>query len=118
MIPRPRRPGSARGPAHGPAAEPQRAMIDVPAALAATARSPDWTDEAACRHTDPELFFPDGTAGPALCQVAQAIRVCESCPVRMPCLVFAVEHSPGFGVWGGTTPEERRAIRATIRRDS
>jgi WhiB family redox-sensing transcriptional regulator len=79
---------------------------------------PDWTNEAGCRNADPELFFPDGTAGPALSQVAQATRVCQSCPVRTPCLVYAMEHSPGFGVWGGTTPEERRAIRATIRHGS
>jgi WhiB family redox-sensing transcriptional regulator len=71
----------------------------------------DWRDGAACRHRDPELFFPEGTAGPALLQADQAKRVCESCPVRTPCLDFGQRHGLGFGIWGGATGEERRALR-------
>jgi WhiB family redox-sensing transcriptional regulator len=78
----------------------------------------DWRDVAACRHHDPEFFFPEGTAGPALLQADQAKRICESCPVRTPCLDFALRHGLGFGIWGGATGEERRAMRtaATWRR--
>jgi WhiB family transcriptional regulator, redox-sensing transcriptional regulator len=71
----------------------------------------DWRDGAACRDGDPELFFPEGTAGPALLQTDQAKRVCQSCPVRTPCLDFAQRHGLGFGIWGGVTGEERRALR-------
>jgi WhiB family redox-sensing transcriptional regulator len=71
----------------------------------------DWRDGAACRHRDPELFFPEGTAGPALRQADQAKRVCQSCPVRTPCLDFALRHGLGFGIWGGVTGEERRVLR-------
>jgi WhiB family redox-sensing transcriptional regulator len=70
----------------------------------------DWRDDAACRDVDPELFFPDGTAGPARLQAEQARRVCQSCPVQQPCLCFALRHSLGFGIWGGTTGESRRFI--------
>jgi WhiB family transcriptional regulator, redox-sensing transcriptional regulator len=73
--------------------------------------SMDWRDGAACRHRDPELFFPEGTAGPALLQADQAKRVCQSCPVRTPCLDFALRHGLGFGIWGGVTGEERRVLR-------
>jgi WhiB family transcriptional regulator, redox-sensing transcriptional regulator len=59
----------------------------------------DWRDGAACRHRDPELFFPEGTAGPALLQADQAKRVCQCCPVRALCLDFALRHGLGFGIW-------------------
>ena len=74
----------------------------------------DWRDSAACRHHDPDLFFPEGTAGPALRQADRARQVCQSCPVRTPCLRFAVRHGLAFGIWGGTTGEERRAIGRVV----
>ena len=60
---------------------------------------------------DPELFFPVGNAGPALLQIAQAKQVCAGCPVRMPCLQRALDSGQETGVWGGTSEEERRALR-------
>jgi WhiB family transcriptional regulator, redox-sensing transcriptional regulator len=71
----------------------------------------DWRDNAACRDADPELFFPVGTTGPALRQVQEAIRICQDCPARTECLSWALEHGITDGVWGGTTVEQRRAIR-------
>lgn len=71
-----------------------------------------WRDLAACRGTDPELFFPDGTAGPALQQAAQAKQVCAICPARIPCLQWALATGQHAGVWGGTSEDERRALRA------
>jgi WhiB family redox-sensing transcriptional regulator len=72
---------------------------------------PDWRHDAACRDLDPELFFPEGTAGPAVTQAEQAKQVCESCPAGSPCLDFALRHSLDYGVWGGVTAEERRFMR-------
>jgi WhiB family redox-sensing transcriptional regulator len=71
----------------------------------------DWRDDAACLHADPDLFFPDGTAGPALRQQDQAKRICRSCPVQQPCLTWALDQAIVSGVWGGTTEDERRALR-------
>ena len=73
--------------------------------------SQDWRNRAACRYHDPELFFPEGTAGPALRQADQARRICQSCPVQAPCLDFALRHGLAFGIWGGATAGERRDIR-------
>ena len=71
----------------------------------------DWRDRAACLHADPDLFFPISTAGPALRQVDEAKRICRTCPVQAPCLAWALRQGIASGVWGGTTAEERRAIR-------
>jgi WhiB family redox-sensing transcriptional regulator len=74
----------------------------------------DWRDAAACRHINPDLFFPVGTTGPALRQIEEAKRICQGCPARTPCLDWALDHSVDAGVWGATTEEERRAIRSAL----
>jgi WhiB family transcriptional regulator, redox-sensing transcriptional regulator len=74
--------------------------------------SADWRDEAACRGIDPELFFPVGHAGPALRQIGQAKQLCAGCPVRMPCLEWALDSGQEAGVWGGTSEDERRVLRS------
>lgn len=73
----------------------------------------DWRDAAACLDADPDLFFPIGAAGPALSQVTEAKRICRACPVRQRCLSWALGQAVLSGVWGGTTEEERRALRRT-----
>jgi WhiB family transcriptional regulator, redox-sensing transcriptional regulator len=72
----------------------------------------EWTDRAACLGSSPELFFPVGMVGPALEQVAAAKRVCAGCPVRADCLEWALRSGDAHGILGGTTPEERRYLRA------
>jgi len=71
----------------------------------------DWRTNAACRDTDPELFFPIGNAGPALRQLERAKQVCAGCQVRIPCLEWALATGQDAGVWGGTGEDERRALR-------
>ena len=70
---------------------------------------PDWRDEAACLHTDPELFFPISASGPAREQAAEAKAICAICPVRRECLTFALRTGQLHGIWGGTTEDERAA---------
>ncbi|EYT79410.1 MULTISPECIES: WhiB family transcriptional regulator [unclassified Streptomyces] len=71
----------------------------------------NWREHAACRHEDPDLFFPIGTTGPALVQTEQAKAVCGRCPVREECLRWALDTDQTIGVWGGTGEDERRALR-------
>ncbi|MHB1487415.1 MAG: WhiB family transcriptional regulator [Acidimicrobiales bacterium] len=66
---------------------------------------------AACRDTDPDLFFPVGSTGLALEQIAEAKDVCNSCAAQAPCLEFALATNQESGVWGGTSEEERRKLR-------
>ncbi len=72
-----------------------------------------WRDQATCRDTDPELFFPIGTTGQALLQIAKAKSVCCQCPVTVECLEFALETNQDTGIWGGNSEDERRQMRRT-----
>ncbi|GAA2838620.1 hypothetical protein GCM10020220_029420 [Nonomuraea rubra] len=66
---------------------------------------------AACQDADPGLFFPivwDDQAGQ---RAEQARSICRACPVQAICLDWALRTGEPDGMWGGTTPEERRRIR-------
>jgi WhiB family transcriptional regulator, redox-sensing transcriptional regulator len=81
-------------------------------------RDMNWHDDAACLHTDPDLFFPIGTTGPALDQIDEAKRICRACPVQQRCLAWAQDLGAVSGIWGGFTEDERRAMRRTASRNS
>jgi len=70
-----------------------------------------WRDRAACRHTDPDLFFPPGSGGDVLPQINAAKAVCRSCPAQAPCLQFALATNQEAGIWGGKDEDERRRLR-------
>ncbi|MER7502599.1 WhiB family transcriptional regulator [Nonomuraea pusilla] len=72
----------------------------------------DWSRRAACLDLDPELFFPISMEGPCQSQVEQAKKICNGCPVREPCLAYALSTRQAHGVWGGTDPDERRSLIA------
>ena len=65
----------------------------------------DWRNRALCAEVDPDLFFPD-KGQPS----APARRVCLCCEVRPQCLAYALDTGEAHGVWGGVTPDERRAL--------
>ncbi len=73
-----------------------------------------WRNEALCRDTDPELFFPIGTTGQALLQISEAKNVCCECTVKRKCLEFAIETNQDCGIWGGLSEDERRDVRRKI----
>lgn len=76
----------------------------------------DWRHRAACRDEDSELFFPLGKGATAEAQERKAKAVCARCPVRDDCLNWALETGQDGGVWGGTSEDERRALRRRSRR--
>ncbi len=84
------------------AAKPRHRTLPAPARFAAR-----WREEAACRGTRIEVFYPGRgeTAGPAR-------QVCARCPVRQQCLEFAVSNRIVYGIWGGLTGPERRALQS------
>jgi WhiB family redox-sensing transcriptional regulator len=81
---------------------PRHRILAAPARFAAR-----WRELAACRGADLEVFFPGRgeSAGPAR-------RVCAACPVRQPCLDYAISNRIAHGIWGGLTEQERRALQS------
>ena len=73
-----------------------------------------WAADAACTD-DTALFYATFGEDDAVIgedeDVDAALEICEDCPVREECLLYALEHDVAFGVWGGTTPTEREAVR-------
>src|ERR1700754_3877213 len=64
----------------------------------------DWRVSASCRDEDPDGLFARGA------EQRRAKLVCLSCPVRTECLAEALDNRIEFGVWGGMTERERRAL--------
>lgn len=67
-------------------------------------RDSEWPTRARCVGTDPEALFVQGAAQ------HQAKKVCSGCPVRTQCLAEALDNRTEFGIWGGMTERERRAL--------
>lgn len=64
----------------------------------------DWVTHALCRHGDPDALFVRGAAQ------RRAAQICEDCPVTSHCLADALDNRIEFGVWGGLTERQRRAL--------
>jgi WhiB family redox-sensing transcriptional regulator len=64
----------------------------------------DWTARSACKSSDPDDLFVSGAAQ------NRAKSVCMGCTVRTECLSDALDNRVEFGVWGGMTERERRAL--------
>jgi WhiB family redox-sensing transcriptional regulator len=71
----------------------------------------DWRELAACRDSDPTLFFPIGTTGPAVDQITKAQLICSICSVNEACLQYALHTNQEAGVWGGYAEDDRRRLR-------
>lgn len=63
-----------------------------------------WSAQGLCAGSDPDALFVQGKAQRA------AKVVCRACPVAAECLADALDNRTEFGVWGGMTERERRAL--------
>jgi WhiB family transcriptional regulator, redox-sensing transcriptional regulator len=63
-----------------------------------------WVLEALCLSTDPDELFVSGKAQ------RNATAICRHCPVVAECLADALDNQVEFGVWGGMTERQRRAL--------
>jgi WhiB family transcriptional regulator, redox-sensing transcriptional regulator len=64
----------------------------------------DWASQAACRVSQPDQLFVRGA------EQNKAKKMCAGCPVKAECLAEALENQIEWGVWGGMTERERRAV--------
>ncbi len=69
--------------------------------------NPSWHQLARCRGVDPEVFYPVSDDDDA---AEEAKSICALCPVREPCLEFALSTREKDGVWGGLTERARRRV--------
>ncbi len=84
--------------------------------MTVTGPAANWRFAGACLSADPDLFFPISSAGPGEKQIARAKMICAGCGVRRECLDFALTNHQVYGIWGGTTPEDRQRDRRRQRR--
>ncbi|KQB87217.1 Transcriptional regulator WhiB4 [Corynebacterium lowii] len=64
----------------------------------------EWVMRAQCRHVDPDALFVQGA------EQRKAVYICQGCPVMSICRADALDNRVEFGVWGGLTERQRRAI--------
>jgi WhiB family redox-sensing transcriptional regulator len=67
-----------------------------------------WMDDASCLGTDPDAWCGDLSNH---IEVTYLKRICTGCPVRIPCLTYALNEGHIHGIWGGTTPNERHRMQ-------
>jgi WhiB family transcriptional regulator, redox-sensing transcriptional regulator len=63
-----------------------------------------WVSEALCQTLDPDELFVGGA------EQRRAAALCRRCPVMYQCAAEALDNRVEFGVWGGMTERQRRAI--------
>ena len=72
-----------------------------------------WMARGLCRDIAPSVFFPSDGVG-----VDVARSICAECPVKAPCLEYALANRIDHGVWGGCSERERRRIARKRRTDA
>jgi WhiB family redox-sensing transcriptional regulator len=72
----------------------------------------NWQAEARCRGLDVSVFYhPENERDPSRARrEAAAKAICAQCPVVAQCLLWALATREPYGVWGGTSAQEREAL--------
>ena len=86
-----------------------RSMVDQKSGI-----NYNWEDFAACKDLPKEQkddFFPEKADGHGKKQVNRARKICLDCPVVVECLHAALTTNEQYGVWGMTSPKQRRLLR-------
>lgn len=68
----------------------------------------EWVKGALCAQVGGDFWFPENNENPY-----DAKRICKACPVINECLAYALRNDERDGVWGGTSPNDRRKMQRT-----
>ena len=71
--------------------------------------TPDFPQAECASVENPDLFFPE-TKEELELSLPMLRKTCSLCVHQLDCLRYAVEEQIEFGIWGGTTPAERKAM--------
>lgn len=73
-----------------------------------------WMKEGACTDpsVDPEWWFPVNQHRKEY-TTQVALQICNSCPVKAECMVYALDNWPMDGIWGGLLNTELKKINKT-----
>src|SRR3954463_1890858 len=96
----------------GPGEAPEPAAPGVPARAEWLALAGSLAEAGAvpCQVGDPTAWWPERGRLHAA-SARDALAACQQCPAAEPCLTYALAADARFGIWGGTTPHQRREIR-------
>jgi WhiB family redox-sensing transcriptional regulator len=73
----------------------------------------DWQIRSACRGPQAVIFFPPREferKADKIQREAQAKEICRTCPVKRPCLDYAIAIKEPHGIWGGLNEAERKNL--------
>ncbi len=76
-----------------------------------------WHDRAACKGPQSAVFFPPSQAerrDEREARESRAKEICAVCPVRRPCLDYALSIREPHGIWGGLNEVERKQRMANV----
>ena len=76
----------------------------------------EWREKAACLPLPGILFFGmDDNESPIerRAREEQAKSICATCTVRSECLAYALVTKEAYGIWGGLTELERKAVASS-----
>jgi len=74
-----------------------------------------WQAKAACRGPQSAVFFPPAhfeRKDEKELRENRAKAICSTCPVKKPCLDYAIRIREPHGIWGGLNEVERKQVLA------
>jgi WhiB family redox-sensing transcriptional regulator len=83
--------------------------------VSALGAAESWQVRAACRGPHAAVFFPPAhfeRKDEKLQREHRAKSICATCPVREPCLEYALRIREPHGIWGGLSELERKHLIA------
>ena len=76
-----------------------------------------WQEKASCRGPSSALFFPPTHSERKEDKderESRAKAICRTCPVKKPCLEYALRIREPHGIWGGLNELERRDLALRV----